>query len=180
MSALHLLAENNFGDTRSGGLAGVAAAVEQARRECVAPKCVTLLVDAGDMFSGTPESDLTHGREAAQAFALLRYDAIAPGNREFDWGLDTLAAAVKEFESPSLPRVPNDLPAKPLATAAIDSVRGDSPATMPVVAACHWRSVSMRLSALVGAPVTNVASRVSPSRSGAGGWSRTSPTGSVS
>lgn len=85
---------------RSGGLAGVAAAVEQARRECVAPACVSLLVDAGDIFSGTPESDLTHGREAADALALLRYDAIAPGNREFDWGVDTLAARVRAAKLP--------------------------------------------------------------------------------
>ena len=87
---------------RSGGLSGIAAAVEQARRECVAPACVSLLVDAGDLISGTPESDLTHGREAADAFATLRYDALAPGNREFDWGLDTLAARVRGARLPLL------------------------------------------------------------------------------
>ena len=87
---------------RSGGLAGTAAAVEQARRECVAPACVSVLVDAGDMFSGTPESDLTHGRETVDALALLHYDAIAPGNREFDWGLDTLAARVRGARLPLL------------------------------------------------------------------------------
>lgn len=87
---------------RSGGLSGIAAAVEQARRECVAPACVPLLVDAGDLFSGTPQSDLTHGREAADAFAALRYDALAPGNREFDWGIDTLAARVRESRLPLL------------------------------------------------------------------------------
>ena len=87
---------------RSGGLSGVAAAVEQARRECVAPGCVSMLVDAGDVFSGTPESDLMHGREAADVFAMLRYDAIAPGNREFDWGLDTLEARVRGAKLPML------------------------------------------------------------------------------
>lgn len=87
---------------RSGGLAGTAAAVEQARRECVAPTCISLLVDAGDMLSGTPESDLTHGREAADAFAAMQYDALAPGNREFDWGIDTLAARVRGARLPLL------------------------------------------------------------------------------
>ena len=87
---------------QSGGLSGTAAAVEQARRECVAPACVSMLVDAGDLFSGTPESDLTYGREAADAFAALHYDAIAPGNREFDWGLDTLSARVRASRLPFL------------------------------------------------------------------------------
>ena len=87
---------------RSGGLSGLAAAIEQARRECVAPGCVSMLVDAGDIFAGAPESDLMYGRETADAYRALRFDALAPGNREFDWGLDTLAARVRGARLPML------------------------------------------------------------------------------
>ncbi|MEP6550269.1 MAG: 5'-nucleotidase C-terminal domain-containing protein, partial [Gemmatimonadales bacterium] len=46
---------------RRGGAAYVAAAIDRARYECV-PRCETLLLDGGDMFQGTPASNLAYGR----------------------------------------------------------------------------------------------------------------------
>ena len=46
---------------RRGGAAYVGAAIDRARREC-APSCETLLLDGGDMFQGTPASNLSYGR----------------------------------------------------------------------------------------------------------------------
>lgn len=79
----------------SGGAGAMAASIERAKRECPAP-CVTLLVDGGDMFQGTAESNLAHGRPVVELYNALGYAAAAVGNHEFDWGLDTLRARMSE------------------------------------------------------------------------------------
>jgi len=50
----------------------------------------TLLLSAGDMFQGTPVSNLFKGRSVADAMNYLKFDAMAVGNHEFDWGMDVL------------------------------------------------------------------------------------------
>ncbi|QQR89917.1 MAG: bifunctional metallophosphatase/5'-nucleotidase [Myxococcales bacterium] len=45
-----------------------------------------LLLDAGDMFQGTLESNLGEGDVVVQAYNALNYDAVAIGNHEFDFG----------------------------------------------------------------------------------------------
>lgn len=45
-----------------------------------------LLVDAGDMFQGTLESNLGEGAAVIAAFNALGYSAAALGNHEFDFG----------------------------------------------------------------------------------------------
>jgi 5'-nucleotidase len=45
-----------------------------------------VLVDAGDMFQGTLESNMTEGAAVVRAYNALRYDAVAVGNHEFDFG----------------------------------------------------------------------------------------------
>jgi 2',3'-cyclic-nucleotide 2'-phosphodiesterase (5'-nucleotidase family) len=78
-----------------GGAAAMAASIERAERECRSP-CTTLLVDAGDMFQGTAESNLAHGRPVVELYNALGYAAAAVGNHEFDWGLDTLRQRMSE------------------------------------------------------------------------------------
>lgn len=78
-----------------GGATAMAASIERAQRECQSP-CVTLLVDAGDMFQGTAESNLAHGRPVVELYNALGYAAAAVGNHEFDWGLDTLRQRMRE------------------------------------------------------------------------------------
>lgn len=78
-----------------GGAEAMAASVERAERECRQP-CVTLLVDAGDMFQGTAASNLAHGRPVVELYNALGYAAAAVGNHEFDWGLDTLRKRMGE------------------------------------------------------------------------------------
>ena len=53
-----------------------------------------LLVDAGDLFSGTPISNLFKGEAEQIAVLTLGYDALAIGNHDFDFGLDTLQSAL--------------------------------------------------------------------------------------
>ena len=64
-----------------GGLRRLATYVEKQRAQ--GP---VLLVDSGDMWSGTLLSDPNEGRVGTQAFNVLGYDAAALGNHEFDYG----------------------------------------------------------------------------------------------
>ena len=61
----------------------------------------TLVLDAGDMFQGTLESNLAEGAPVVDAYNDLGYAAVAIGNHEFDFG--------PEGPSPS-PRKPGDDP----------------------------------------------------------------------
>jgi 5'-nucleotidase len=45
-----------------------------------------LLVDGGDMFQGTLESNLAEGADVVRAYNQIGYAAVAIGNHEFDYG----------------------------------------------------------------------------------------------
>jgi 2',3'-cyclic-nucleotide 2'-phosphodiesterase (5'-nucleotidase family) len=45
-----------------------------------------LLIDAGDMWQGTLESNIREGAPVVAAYNALGYDAVAIGNHEFDFG----------------------------------------------------------------------------------------------
>ncbi|MDQ6771198.1 MAG: 5'-nucleotidase C-terminal domain-containing protein [Gemmatimonadota bacterium] len=78
-----------------GGAAYVATAVDRARKEC-APNCETILLDAGDLFQGTLASNLSFGRPVVDYYNRMGYAASALGNHEFDWGIDTLRARMRQ------------------------------------------------------------------------------------
>jgi 2',3'-cyclic-nucleotide 2'-phosphodiesterase (5'-nucleotidase family) len=50
----------------------------------------TLLLSAGDMFQGTPVSNVFRGQPVIDLMNLLQFDAMALGNHDFDWGQDIL------------------------------------------------------------------------------------------
>jgi 5'-nucleotidase / UDP-sugar diphosphatase len=50
----------------------------------------TLLLAAGDMFQGTPISNVFRGRSVIAVMNELKFDAMAVGNHEFDWGRTVL------------------------------------------------------------------------------------------
>jgi len=83
-----------------GGLAllgGYVANLRAAR----AKDGAVLLIDAGDMFQGTLESNLSEGAAVVAAYNALGYAAAAVGNHEFDFGPNGEA---------STPRQPRDDP----------------------------------------------------------------------
>ena len=45
-----------------------------------------MLLDGGDMFQGTLESNMNEGAAVVRAYNALGYDAVAVGNHEFDFG----------------------------------------------------------------------------------------------
>jgi 2',3'-cyclic-nucleotide 2'-phosphodiesterase (5'-nucleotidase family) len=56
------------------------------RRARTADGGAVLLLDGGDMFQGTLESNLLEGASVRDAYAVLGYQAVAVGNHEFDFG----------------------------------------------------------------------------------------------
>jgi 2',3'-cyclic-nucleotide 2'-phosphodiesterase (5'-nucleotidase family) len=60
----------------------------------------TLLLSAGDMFQGTPVSNLFHGKPVIEIMNYLRFDAMALGNHEFDWGQDVLHSIISSAAFP--------------------------------------------------------------------------------
>jgi 2',3'-cyclic-nucleotide 2'-phosphodiesterase/3'-nucleotidase len=62
----------------------------------------TLLLDGGDLMQGTMQSNLSRGRPVIAQMNRFGYDASSVGNHEFDWGVDTLMARVREARFPFL------------------------------------------------------------------------------
>lgn len=60
--------------------------VENLRAERAKTGGAVLLLDAGDIFQGTIESNATEGAAMVRAFHALEYDAVTLGNHEFDFG----------------------------------------------------------------------------------------------
>jgi len=76
-----------------GGAAAVAGMMDRMARDCA---CATIRLDAGDVMQGSPASNLTFGKASVDVFNAMGYAASAIGNHEFDWGVDTLAARVRD------------------------------------------------------------------------------------
>ncbi|MGA2401132.1 MAG: bifunctional UDP-sugar hydrolase/5'-nucleotidase [Syntrophobacteraceae bacterium] len=80
-----------------GGAEYLAKMVE---RERAANPRGTILLSAGDMFQGTPVSNLFHGKPVIEIMNYLHYDAMALGNHEFDWGQDVLQSIISSASFP--------------------------------------------------------------------------------
>ncbi len=74
------------GQPKVGGLARRATLVETVRHQAEA----VLLVDSGDILIGTALSSFFRGEPDIQAMTLMRYQAMAAGNHDLDFGLDHL------------------------------------------------------------------------------------------
>ena len=70
----------------SGGLVGIAAYIEALRAARADDGGAVLVVDAGDMWQGTLESNLVEGASMIEAYNALGVVAAAIGNHEFDFG----------------------------------------------------------------------------------------------
>ena len=74
-----------------GGVARRATLVKRIRKE--SPN--TLMVDAGDVFQGTPYFNFYKGEVEYKSMSLIGYDVVTLGNHDFDNGVNALAAAMK-------------------------------------------------------------------------------------
>ena len=69
-------------EERVGGLLRCATIIGQARET----ERNVVLVDTGDFLSGAAESDVLDGRPMVEAMRWLKYDAMVPGDRDFEAG----------------------------------------------------------------------------------------------
>jgi 5'-nucleotidase len=74
-----------------GGVARRATLVKRVRKE----NPNTLLIDAGDVFQGTPYFNFYKGEVEYKSMSLIGYDVGTLGNHDFDNGVAALAAAMK-------------------------------------------------------------------------------------
>jgi len=75
-------------NANKGGVARRASLVENIRKE----NPNTLLLDAGDIFQGTPYFNYYGGELEFKLMSMLKYDAATIGNHDFDNGIDGLYA----------------------------------------------------------------------------------------
>ena len=75
-------------NANQGGVARRAALIESIRQE----NPNTLLLDAGDIFQGTPYFNYYGGELEFKLMSMLKYDAATIGNHDFDNGIDGLYA----------------------------------------------------------------------------------------
>ncbi len=69
-----------------GGLSVFSGYVNALRAKGAEDNGAVLLIDAGDMWQGTLESNLSEGAVMVEAFNALGYTAATIGNHEFDFG----------------------------------------------------------------------------------------------
>lgn len=79
-----------------GGVAQRAIAIKKIRSEAEN----VLLLDAGDIFQGTPYFNLYKGEPEIKAMSMMGYDASTIGNHDFDGGLDNLAKQLQHANFP--------------------------------------------------------------------------------
>jgi 2',3'-cyclic-nucleotide 2'-phosphodiesterase (5'-nucleotidase family) len=99
----HILPEKVPGwRNRAGGYAVFAAWLKAQREENEKENVPLLLVDAGDIYAGTPEGNLTKGAAIVELMNAVRYDALTTGNHEYDEGFYNLTRLAKQAEFPFL------------------------------------------------------------------------------
>src|SRR5687767_2984669 len=79
-----------------GGVAARAEIIEKIRSEVEH----VLLLDAGDIFQGTPYFNIYKGEPEIKAMSGMNYDAATMGNHDFDAGLDGFAVQLKHANFP--------------------------------------------------------------------------------
>lgn len=75
-----------------GGVAGRSRLINQIRAE----NNNVLLLDAGDIFQGTPYFNFYNGEVEIKAMTAMGYDATTIGNHDFDSGITNLAQQLKQ------------------------------------------------------------------------------------
>ena len=88
-------------DVTTSGQYGTAA-VAQLKKDFKAAGAQVLLLSAGDAIQGLPLVNYDFGATAIEFLSAAGYDAMAPGNHEFDWGAENLFDILKDANFPVL------------------------------------------------------------------------------
>lgn len=87
--------------SRNQGLGGVAVRskiIQQIRQQ----EPNLLLLDAGDIFQGTPYFNLYNGEPEIKAMSAMGYDACTIGNHDFDGGIENFATQLQKATFPCI------------------------------------------------------------------------------
>lgn len=137
-------------------LAGYVEALRARRATSGAEHGAVLLLDGGDIFQGTLESNQDEGLPVVQIYNALGYDAAAMGNHEFDYGPlgpkgtpersedDPLGALARNVESATFPFLTANLKDRTTATFPLAKVR------TRVVKDVSWGKVPLRVGIIGG------------------------------
>lgn len=88
-----------FWSNRDGeyGLPARATLIKQLRAEAEKNGSEVLLLDAGDVNTGVPQSDMLDAEPDFRGMSAIGYDVMAVGNHEFDKPLQTILKQQKEW-----------------------------------------------------------------------------------
>jgi 5'-nucleotidase len=86
---------------RNQGLGGVAARAAQIESIRNTNEQV-LLLDAGDIFQGTPYFNIYNGEPEIKAMTAMKYDACTMGNHDFDAGIENFALQMQKASFPCI------------------------------------------------------------------------------
>lgn len=78
--------QNDAKHPGEGGFSKRAAVIEKIKKE----EKNVLLLDAGDIFQGTPYFNYFHGELEYKLMSLMGYDAVTFGNHDFDLGVENI------------------------------------------------------------------------------------------
>ncbi len=81
-----------------GGVATRAQVIQQIRKH----NGQVLLLDAGDIFQGTPYFNLYNGEPEIKAMTAMGYDACTMGNHDFDAGIENFALQMSRAAFPCI------------------------------------------------------------------------------
>ncbi len=90
----HLLPDENG----KGGAAAISAYLKAVKADCEN----LLILDAGDLVTGTPVSTLFAGTPVFEVYNTMPYDAVVLGNHEFDHGWGHVARFLEIARFPVL------------------------------------------------------------------------------
>jgi len=85
-----------------GGAPSLASFIWDLRRETEDKGEHFLLLDAGDIFQGTPVGDKSSGEAVVEFMNRAGYDAMTVGNHDFDHGMEAVVNIVKTADFPVL------------------------------------------------------------------------------
>jgi 2',3'-cyclic-nucleotide 2'-phosphodiesterase (5'-nucleotidase family) len=83
-----------------GGGASSATLIKKIQKQAEQENFGALIIDSGDIFQGTLVGTLSEGQAIVEFMNLIGYDAVVPGNHDFDLGRDNLIELIKESNFP--------------------------------------------------------------------------------
>ncbi len=89
----HLLPFRSHGENDWGGVARRRVAIQRERADT---NYYWLVLDAGDVFQGTPISNMLRGFLDLECMNQMGYDAMCLGNHEFDFGYELLLSRLSD------------------------------------------------------------------------------------